>query len=514
MNASPREINVYTTDRKVYAEGARVDELPLPRADCALVDSGLVTVRTPPLRRPRRRMFRRLNECAVPGYAPICLDSNDPNTVNYAFRQRLLRDVPAPDPSCIKRLQKFVHDFLVANVRPVRKLEFEEWLASTSYSEVRKDELRTVEASLRGAIPTARQASHIDTFVKSEFYPCFKHARLINSRSDVFKVWSGPRFKAIEDELYKMKFFIKHVPVPDRPGLISAMKRAHRHYYATDFTAFESHFTPQILEAVECQLYRWCLAGDANVDFLCRTLKGPNRMRTRTAVSATVQGRRMSGDMCTSLGNGFTNLMLALFLVSEKGGSLEGFVEGDDGIFATSVELNSADYAKLGFTIKIEEVADPCTASFCGLIFAPSGQIIRDPFRFMMGFGWTSSFINAGPRIMGELLRAKALSTVYETPNCPIVGALARHALRRTRGYSPRFVDDGYHRVPRDERGCADFAVTLDTRQLFERLFGISVATQLLAESLIMKGDMAGLSSLIPAPSDVLLYSSRYVTAA
>lgn len=77
----------------------------------------------------------------------------------------------------------------------------------------------------------------------------------------------------------------------------------------------------------------------------------------------------MSGDMCTSLGNGFSNKMKAEFLAYKAGGTIDGFVEGDDGLFVTNFELRSSDYEKLGFTIKIEEIADPCEASFCGMIF-------------------------------------------------------------------------------------------------------------------------------------------------
>lgn len=456
-------------------------------------------------------MFRRLNHCAVPGYAPLCMDSNDPDTVDCAFKQRLFRHVPVPKKGMLKKLKKFVRDFLSAHVPVVTPMSFEDWLSSTSYNEARKAELRKAYDSLRGGRPTRRQCEHIDTFVKSEFYPTWKHARMINSRSDAFKVWSGPRFKAIEDAVYSLPQFIKHVPVPERPEKIAALRAAGLRYFQTDYTAFESHFTPEVLDAVECELYRHCLSSDSDADFLVSVISGTNRMRTRHGVRADVVGRRMSGDMCTSLGNGFTNLMLALFIASEAGGHLDGFVEGDDGIFCTDFELTAKAYEELGFTIKIEEVDDPCHASFCGMIFADSGEIIREPRRFMMGFGWTQSFISAGPRLMDELLRAKALSTVYETPQCPIVGVFARYALQQTKGVTPRFVDDGYHRVPRDERHLPDFCPSADTRLLFEREFGVSIATQLLVEECVSRGDFEAVASLIPPTVEQGDYCSKYL---
>lgn len=503
-------MNAYTTTKKVYAVGARVDEIPLKKPEPGAIELGIATLEKPVVRPPRKKVFRRLNHCAVPGYAPLCMDSNDAETVNCGFRQRLLRKVPESNQEKLKRLRVFVREYLKKNIAVVEPMNFEEWLASTSYNEARKKELRAVEEQLRGGKPGRKTCRKIAAFVKSEFYAVWKHCRLINSRCDAFKVWSGPRFKAIENELYRQHEFIKHVPVPERPALIDALRAGGRRYYQTDYTAYESHFKPEIMEIVECELYRHCLGNDVSAQFLCSVISGWNYMRTHTGIRAKIQGRRMSGDMCTSLGNGFTNLMLAKFIAEEHSGHLEGFVEGDDGLFATDFELKAEDYKDLGFTIKIGEVEDPCEASFCGMIFSRSGEIIRDPRTFMMGFGWTQSFISAGPKIMDELLRAKALSSAYETPQCPIIGAFSRYALAKTVNVLPRFVNDGYH-IPRDVVNVPVFSPSADTRLLFERKYQVSVATQLAAEECIRNGRFECLQHIIPPESDCLQYSMNYV---
>lgn len=202
----------------------------------------------------------------------------------------------------------------------------------------------------------------------------------------------------------------------------------------------------------------------------------------------------MSGEMCTSLGNGFTNLMLALFVCHEHGfdyrkGEVDGFVEGDDGIFALSGELKTEYFNHCGFDIKIKEENDPLTASFCGLIFSENGETIREPRRVLQTFGWTGNFIHAGDKILNELLRAKALSSAYETPQCPIVRVLADVALANTRHVSPRFVSDGFHdttSIPRDEGALPAFSPSVETRQLFANQFKIPIETQLTIESLIL----------------------------
>lgn len=514
-------------DGKVFAWGARARETYLPRPvskavmEVYIVQGGVETVvehaqgyvMVPVNRRARRKMFRLMNKgLFLDGYAPICMDSNDPETVKYGILKRLMRDVPSVKPEVLADIRKFVRAWCAAHLKRVRVLDFEEWLATTSYTEARKNELRLAYAMNRGGVPSKRVCSHVDSFVKSEFYPELKHCRMINSRCDRAKVFFGPRVKAIEEELYRLPQFVKHIPVPERPECVRKLKQAGRRYYQTDYTAFESHFVPEVMDVIECELYRYCLAGDEGVEFMCEVLKGVNRMRTRIGVRSQINGRRMSGDMNTSLGNGFSNYMLGLYLANRKGGTFDGIFEGDDGLFYSTVDLCAEDFASLGFTIKIEEVADPCCASFCGMIFSESGEIIRNPTKFMQGFAWTSSFIEGNQHLMDQLLRAKSLSAVYETPQCPIVGAMARLGLALTRGVTPRFVNDGYHVVvPNDESRLPEFAPSPDTRELFCQLYGISPANQVSIEGAIKRHDFSTLLAALPPPRDVEWYCTRYV---
>lgn len=458
-------------------------------------------------------MFRRLNYCSVLGYGPICLDSNDPLTVSCGLQQRLLRNLPTPDEGRLQDFELFVRKYVRSTYPHVQPMSFEEWIASTTYDQNRKAQLRESYDQLRGGFPSKKACSHIDTFVKTESYEAYKHARTINSRSDAFKVFSGPAFKAIENVVYNTPGqieFIKHVPVPERPNLLIALKKANRRYFSTDFTAFESHFTSHLISICEGELYRWCLSGTTCGDFIVSTLCGYNKLHTRTGIRTKVKGRRMSGDMCTSLGNGFTNMMLAMYWADRVDGDIEGYVEGDDGLFSTSFELTPAMYGELGFTIKIEEVADPCHASFCGMLCSESAQIIRNPRKFFMTFAWTSSFISAGTAIMDELLHAKALSCLCETPHCPIVAVMAHYALARVGHVKPRFVPDGYHLEPRESFEC--FAPTTETRALFEDVYGISVETQLRVENMIRAGRFDEIHNLIPPTADQSDFCARYIT--
>jgi len=370
--------------------------------------------------------------------------------------------------------------------------------------------LREAWEANHGLPPPRSVRRKVKSFVKLEAYEVYKHARLINSRSDRFKVWCGPFFKAIEDQVYNTTGpirFIKHIPMDERPAAIAALPKGLR-CYSTDFTSFEKHFTAEVMESIEFVLYKYMLPflSEEELHILLSTLSGTNHLSSRTGFRAKVKARRMSGEMCTSLGNGFTNLILATYLANQAGGVISGFVEGDDGLFVTDVELTPQGYADCGFEIKIKEEPDPCSASFCGLVFSQSGQIIRDPRKFVSKFGWSHSCLYAGEKVHRELLRAKALSACYETPHCPIVGVVARKALQETQGSKARFVEDGYHSVV----GCEipDFDPSPDTRVLFERLYHISVASQLHIEDLISCGKIEE-AALLMSPD--YHYTTRYV---
>lgn len=458
-------------------------------------------------------MFRQLPFGSCAAHAPSHVDTNDQPTLVAGLGHRFAREVPAPNKNFLSRLKSYVKKTIAELLVPLAtEPSFDEWIQNTPYSMERKAELIEIYQSLHGQPPSRKHRRKIKSFAKSESYPSFKHARWINSRSDHFKAWSGPWFKAIEEQVFKLPWFIKHIPVPDRAELIAGLKASGNRYFATDHTAFEAHMIPEVMEAVENVVYAHCLVNFPEVArIICQTLVEENHGATRRGVQFRIKGRRMSGDMCTSLGNGLTNWLVWSFLCKENGASWKGYVEGDDGIFAVSsgVPPTAEQYKALGFEIKIEEGADPCTMSFCGLI-AADGQNIRSPSEFLSSFGWTSSTLYASEKIMASLLRAKALSAAYENPHCPILRAIADRALFLTQNSVPRFVQDGYHKLP--ENDAPKFQPTELTRDLFACLYGVSPIEQQVLEQRISTADSLDfLADVFPATVDVQHFSDLFI---
>jgi len=458
----------------------------------------------PPTINMQQEPFGSPAGCVAPSVNRNCI-----GTQVAGLTRRLGRKTPPIDRALLSELKSHVRRYCQKHFRPLSTApDFDVWIRKLqkTYSIARREELIKLW-DRQNRVLKNKDLHRICSFIKAECYPEFKHARWINSRSDAFKCFSGPWFHAIEEQVYKLKPFIKHVSVADRPKLIAALKRAGRTYRATDYTSFEAHFVPEVMDAVELVLYDYMLQEFPEIARTLRTaLTGKNEARTRRGVKFSCKGRRMSGDMCTSLGNGFTNLMIWDFLYSRRnpGAEWEGYVEGDDGIFAfDGVSPTAEEYASLGFTIKIEDVTDPSLCSFCGVISA-DGQALRDPRYFLATFGWSASCIGCGYNKKMQLLKAKAMSAIYETPSCPIVNAVARRALALTNKYKARFDekdwwDVNFVRPWMDKLPAC--TTTPEMRRVFSELYGVAPEVQIYLEDLILKGE-----------DDQLFHTAQFIT--
>jgi len=279
-----------------------------------------------------------------------------------------------------------------------------------------------------------------------------KFGRSINARKNWFKVFSGPIFKQIEhavfssvDREFGFSPFIKYVPVPQRTQVIcDSIQRPGSFYVQTDHSAFEAHTTRELMECIEMPLYYYMTRnlpyGHVWYDIVHYVMtksvwsvyKGKLKLRT--------EPMRYSGEMCTSLGNGWTNYVLMKFVLRTHNLMGRGFVEGDDGIFQVSGMVDAAWFKELGFNVKLEMETDLGRCGFCSLNFGPDGQNVREPREVLAGFGWSFSDCRHGGDVVCKgLLRSKAFSLLYEMPNCPILTAFALMVLRSTQGVPLRW---------------------------------------------------------------------------
>jgi len=521
----PRPVGFYGyVVREVAAFMAAVDPVnPLARVRFALGLPGCSTVR--PF--TRRVQLRSLG-CHVPGLALPTPDRDDPETAFCGVSKRFLRACPRVAENCISELAAYTRftiaawerDFGLHPIPATADTSFRTWLVGTSYTMARKRELeRTYDDMAQHNPGLLRNKS----FIKQETYGLrteavsYKQGRGINSRYDRFKCLTGSFFHLMESIICRLvKWFVKYFAIQSRPNLITEEFRGIYWFCGTDHTAFEAHMAPAILKAVELQLYRYmlsdCPGGNECYELIEAALSGINVCQFRQ-FTTYVPGVRMSGDMCTSLGNGFTNYIVMAFADSVHArrhgvqrGQIRGFVEGDDGLFEDT-GVRESDLLELGFELKLKRTNDVGRAGFCSMLFdSVEKVVVRDPRKVLVGFGLTDRpERNGGAVVMQGLLRAKSLSLLAECPRCPILSELARYGARVTRGVKPRW-ENSYREkevfgeedretvLARAESHGYNIADT--SRQLIADEFGISVDMQLTVES-----DLRNLNTLVPLDS-------------
>ena len=286
--------------------------------------------------------------------------------------------------------------------------------------------------------------------------------------------------------VYSNKHFIKHVPVADRAALLHERLAEGEHRQASDYVGYEKFFT-LLTYSIEMELYRFMMQnlpqGKWKIEFLERLLKGLNKCKFKF-LTAMIPSSRMSGEMNTSLGNGFVNLMLFLFNNWRRGNrSVDCFVEGDDliGVYS-GVKLTPLDYLECGFVIKLIDCFNVNEASFCGLIYDKDDLVsIADPLKIILNIGWVSArYINSSEKCRKELLRAKAMSLQCQYPGTPIIQSLAQWLLRVTAGEKFRIPGEWTNWQRKTFKGRFDAApIGMGTRHLMEKVFGFTYFEQM-----------------------------------
>jgi hypothetical protein len=371
---------------------------------------------------------------------------------------------------------------------------FEEWIDSTSYSSERKKFLSSLWEDC-GRAPTRKQLRRVKCFVKDETYPSFKYPRGIYSRSDYAKCAFGPSVAAVNAQLFGLPWFIKKVPVVDRPmAIYERLYKPGAEYAFTDYTSFESHFKAAIQDAAENQLFRYLfknLPDHYKNILIMETVKGKNQILEFKLLTMLTQAFRCSGEMDTSTSNGFANLMLWLFTSFQAGCSLDditGYVEGDDGLFRNDGPYpTTEDFIELGFTIKIGKTKNLCEASFCGQVYDLEDMaVVTDIREQICRLGWTNKkYVRASAPLLKELLRARGFSLLYQYTNCPVLGPLGHKILELTENVVIRqsIIDE----MCQWDREKIVTSMTnprplpnigSNTRHLVEKLYGVDILQQ------------------------------------
>jgi hypothetical protein len=457
------------------------------------------------------------------GTTPPRPDPSHPPSLVSGIIKRFGYKPPTINRKLLRQFRRFVIMWLrhASGWKPLTEVDLpslDEWLDSTDYSASRKEELRRVWNDRKNRKLSRSDLKKVKSFIKDETYPEYKCPRLINSRVDLAKCFFGPIVKAVSDKVFSHPAFIKKTPVVDRPEAI--YNRLHidgAEYDCTDYTAYEAHFVQELMDACEFELYKY-LCGSLGIWpelrwFLKEVLQGINTCIFKF-VTIWILATRMSGEMNTSQDNGFTNMMIYLFLVwinAKKIGlasdvsptsrmyHAEGMFEGDDGLTCTiprSLAPTAEQYRDLGLTIKIITVRNLNEASFCGQIYDVEDKVVvTDIVDAVARVGWTNKrYVQASQSTLLQLLRARGYSFCYQYNGCPVLATLGRRILELTQDVvvEQRIIDgmDWWEKQKYLEAvaGLPVFKYpTAGTRALVHKIYGITLTQQFEWEKIISK---------------------------
>lgn len=435
----------------------------------------------------------------IRGAAPTIPNTSHVESLLAGYYYRVCRAHNPISPAALRNLRSYTHLWCKQNLIPLEPwsdTSFESWIVKTNYTLARQEEIRRAYHRYKDGEVSNKKLMEVKGFMKEEDYKMlFKYPRTINSRSDSYKAAVGPILKLIEKQLFARPEFIKKISGRERAQYImDQLEGMPQRYVTTDYTSYEGSFTKELMEKVEFIMY------DYMTQYLPERGEFMQLMKAQLQVNhikykgfkSKILSTRMSGEMNTSLGNSFSNLILFSWVCDRQDITFKGVVEGDDGLFAVSSYPNFDLITSVGFTIKREEHVDIGDASFCGQVFDKDAmQPIRDAVASMVSMGWSSSqYKNSNSYKLKQLEKARAMSYLYECPACPILNVYCREILAKHWNVNigslveklgqtyqrERFIRASKHELKFEEPSIL-------TRLLFERRYGITVDEQILIEN-------------------------------
>lgn len=423
---------------------------------------------------------------------------------------------------------EFVKKTINKYYKPLAHLEeqdvFNDWIEKQhNYNDARKQELKEAFDTIHVEGKRLNEKDYVvNTFIKPEWYEAPKCPRWIASRSDRFKAKVAGFIHRIEKQIYNTlidgnKWFIKGEVISQLPKRIKAVLTK-KFMLETDFSSFESGFNPFFTDCCECNLWRYFLVNNKTIlDDVMKCYYQKSRIQVKTPkgmkpryrecikprveklkcpyYTAYASGLRMSGEMWTSLGNGFSNLMIFLYIAYLKGKVIKGLVEGDDGIFGIDSKFVDAKIInEFGFSIKIQYETEMSKTCFCGNLFVEEEEKLIVAPEQIARFMWTChrQYAFCGYKKQMQLLKAKAMSLYCTGQNTPIAAFLAYKTYMLLT--SVKAVSDESHNWWKQEklRQAKECLFVLPTitekaRLMYADKFKIPLSLQLMLENLIMK---------------------------
>lgn len=427
--------------------------------------------------------------------------------------KRVIHDYHPFVPEVQDDFIKFARHYIKHHIQPLPEgldedVLLEDWLHQSKYDADRKAKFRELNKQMRRHEIPRRQYLQLTSFIKSEFYTEPKEARIINSRSDAFKSRIGPFIHAAERIVYD-DHFIKHCKPSEVVEKMRAKSAGFEVFYETDYSSFEGSFSPTYLKKVEFYLLSRLFYNYPEIVSLCALATNTNnKLIYRKRYTAEFPGSRMSGEMWTSMCNGYMNKLLVEFVAKRSDAFVDYLVEGDDGFICSNKPLNWNLTADAGFKLKCELVTDPMDVQFCSLRVCEDKLIPNIP-RTLCHYGFIiDTQLSRGLSVkskrsqkkLAEIQYAKACSLLATSAGVPILQAVALQQMKVLAGthLNPKYFD-WWESEFYDLTSPQPASITMGVRRYVEREFGLLVHDQIEIERQILSCPLRCYDIILPA---------------
>lgn len=291
-----------------------------------------------------------------------------------ALRNRVLMDVPQPDPPFVDRCHAVAHR--VGLWLGVHQPANGEWIVQ--YRGRKRTLYENAIKSLDDR-PVSRRDSVVKAFIKPEkVSDVTRDPRVIQARGPRYGVELGNFLKPLEHRLYGVRGtrHLRHMLPPGRLIAKGLCLRKRAGLLAKKFarwpdtccvpldaSRFDAHVSEDMLR-VEHAVYRGAYPGSAKLDKLL-SWQLNNVGYTNQGIKYKLRGGRMSGDMNTALGNCIIVTVIVCTAMQEAGippTKWDMLCDGDDTlIFVPRSHLSIVGHVvrgfeRAGFSMKVESV--------------------------------------------------------------------------------------------------------------------------------------------------------------
>jgi hypothetical protein len=338
-------------------------------------------------------------------------------------------------------------------------------------------------------LPLQPKDNRVAMFVKFEKWPLNKIGekapRAIQFRNPRYTASIASFLMPVEKCVFRLiqePIFAKGLNTFERGERLGRMDRwVDTVWLNIDHSKFDAHMTTPWLRA-EHAVYN-ALCRDPDLARLLR-VQLSNRCRSKYGTVYTCEGRKMSGEYNTSLGDSLVNFMiLHAFL---DGIDAEVLLDGDDSVVALSGKdmgkLDFRFFERAGMDTKVEVVNDITEVRFCqcGVVkVAGRYRAVRDPIRVLSrgvysvrrysGRGWL------------KYLTAWGEAELAVFGGIPVLQEYALYLRRHGRGEKPAKLSDwslDRRKLEPFARHPRAFPITEETRASFYSTFGMSITEQ------------------------------------